>query len=290
MHYDELQERINNDSDLSGLPGLTSILYLIQKTEEKCTKEDFLKLSGLIKQSPQNKLYRLLWIIYLVQLLKKGEQDYTQINTFLKIVFEQYNDLVEINNFVEATGILDLISPQTTDKELQNTLIPILQRALETRPEKIILQSYLGMIYFYMEDYKRAMHHLDEVRLFVNTNWSGLDKINFDAFRFHEYLSILQYLALSHEQLGDSTNAERYANYILSNLPVFHSLEDKKKEEDISFFIAAFFLRMRSDMKKNNSVKVLKNYNRVEEYLGTEDWEAEFSDVIKYVKNIKHYN
>ncbi len=289
MDFDDLSELFQADEDISNLPELGRVVSFLRKMDDlDFTVEDFNQLSGLLEQNPKNELYRLIWIVYKTNMFQNEEHFFKQVADFLDDVFSQQGTLINlIDDFISATDIDTLLFGALWQPETYELLLPVMEKAVQQYPGKIILKYILGRMYLENDNIQAGVAALQEVREYCNARWSWFDDGKFDAYDFYTYLDMIQALAVAYDKTGGDGMVSDYVNYILENLPTIYGPDDEEGIVDVFSYMDAHLLRMRLDMKAGERSKVLENFKKVEEHLEWEAYRINYKDVISYVEEEK---
>ncbi|NLD49196.1 MAG: hypothetical protein GX660_18705 [Clostridiaceae bacterium] len=279
-----LSASITQNEKLSSLKILNfNVEQLLKVNDLDFLQADFQIIEQRMSNDPKNRIYPLLWILHKINTFETDEYLDSEYADFLKTVFEKYDFIVNLDDFLFESRIL-LIKPswEVWEKEIFQ---PVFEIASNKYQKKYAFRKILAYVYFQNEDYKAALKCLEQIMNSIKNELSEREdkSIGDIEFPYFEYLDAVQLSGIIHYTLGDHEKAMQLLNFVINNLP---KIEFENGEEDeILSYIDSFILRIHYNIQKNKTDDVIHDYKRIKEYLCWGDWENEYPDVFKYIND-----
>ena len=279
-NLEELTELIKSDKNLIKLKHTCFILDQLVKIDDfEFSLSDLRIIKKRIENEPENKLFPLIWVYQELNVFKKEEFFETEVADFFVVLFDNYDYLVELEDFFDETRISTEILWQERLKNSNELLYPVFVNAIEKYPFNLYLKRILGYICYFKSNYNESITLLKSVIDAIHERNIFIDELH--------YLEIIEYMAMNYDKLGENEKMSECVKYVLSNLPVME--DDKGKETEVpSWAIDSFFLRMRLNMKNNDKQKVIDDFNKIKEDLYLWEWENDYPDVMNYIEELKY--
>ncbi len=277
---------IKEDEKLGRLKNLTFIIEQLMKVNDfDFSIANFQNIEQRVKNDPKNRIYSLLWVMFKINLFETDEYLDIEYSEFLKAVFEKFDYLVNLDDFLNETRVL-LIKPfwESWESEIFQ---PVFETASKKYPQKHALKRILSQIYFKNEDYKPALDCLEEIMGSIKSDLKTRKNksIGDIEFPYFEYLETVQLYGIINYILGDHEKAIQLLTFVINNLP---KVEFENGEEDeVLSYIDSFIFRMKYNIQYNRFEYVLQDYQKIKEYLSWGDWQEEYPEVFKYINDKK---
>ena len=248
-------------------------------------KRDLERIEQGLKYDPKNRIFPLLWILHKKSSFDSDEYLDAEYAQFLDKIIEEYDYIVNLEDFIDETNIL-LIKSIWEEWE-KDIFLPVFEKASVRYPEKYAFKKILAFIHYKSKDYDQALSALNSI---INSIEKEL-KENYDKvigssdFPYIDYLEVVQLTGMIHYTLGDPKKAMLYIKYVLNNLPVIEG--ECGVEPEIMSFVDSFFIRILYSIKTKNHVQIIKDFRVINGVLFLYDWENEYPEVFSFLRKRK---
>ena len=285
-NLEKLSDLIKKDKNLRKLKSTQFILdQLIKIDDFEFSLNDLKLIKKQMKYEPNNRLLPLFWVYQQLDVFKEEEFFETELSEFFRELFVKFDYLVELEDFFYETNIAFETLHHERLKNSSELLYPLFRDAVNMYPDNFYLKKVLGMLCYNKGDFNESLTILNSINEAFGP-LSELEQNDLISDLGFDYLELMQYMALNYDKLGNYEKVSECVEYVLANLPIVYTIEGKDDVDTFSY-LDSFFLQMRLNMKKENALKVLDNYNRIEDNLEFYDWASVYPDVIKYVEDNK---
>ena len=258
---------------------------LIKDYDRYFDKNDLIRIEQGLKNDPTNRIYPLLWVFCKKSLFDSDEYLDNEYAQFIDRIVEEYDYLVNLDDFFYSTGIL--LIKHIWERWESDIFLPVFEKASSRYPDKYEFRRILAYIHYRTKDYDEALSVLNSIITSVEEEAKAKKDYSIGSaeFPYFDYLDVVQLTGMIHYALGDPEKAMVNINYVLDNLPVIITKDGE--EPEIMSFVDSFMIRMHHSIKTGNQEQFVKDYKTIKGVLFLHDWENEYPEVFNYIREKK---
>lgn len=274
-----------NQREKSDFESLYSLIDRINELDKSQNDSIEKELRNLIAANPGIKTFEYLLIHYLVDYYLQTEIFDSELVEFYKSVFENYAEIVDLEDFIQGSFFLNPVLMLDYREELY---IDVFHTAIQAHPHKAIFKYILSMLYDRTREYTRAIKYnlmfLDQIEMFL-TSESQEKVLSFQGDGMSEGDHLTSYLFLA-ETYFKNSEFEKSQEYISKLLDHY----DKNKNDDFilsSCFIEPMLVKLRVDMAHKDIDAFHKDYNLLQSKVEHDFFKDEYlKDILEFYKNL----
>lgn len=282
----EMTTLFETRSELTKLTITFFILDQINKASEREYSEtDLRRIEKKIAQYPKNNILPILWVFQKIDYFEEEECFDAELVDFYKTVFDKYAYLMDIDDFFEETDLLISFLTYSRLEKSFDVYYPVFKKAAKKYPKHIEILKEYGIILYFKEDYIQSLTCFKTIKDITEE-----EKQTQEAYRYLEELDALQFMAMNYNRLGEYEKLSSCVDFVLSSLPRFDWVDldgNSGTDYDTMSYIDSFLLRMKLSLKKNDSVKFMEDYKKINGDLEWYNWAADYPEVFEYLNKLE---